>query len=478
MRLANHSCVLLGSVLFAGHALAQTAPASLDHPWHSAAEQTLQRDAAQMRPTEFAVDPSTTYTLAQLIDLAEAHNPETRAAWERARQQAAALGIARAELFPTLAASALALTNRDEVYLATRFYRQTSQSFDLALDLNYTLFDFGARSGRIGAARAQLLAANFAFNDVHRRLIYQVASAYYQLLNAAGLEEAARANLANAQAVEQAAEASLRNGLATLPDVLEARSEAAQADYDLQAALGAEDVAHGNLTTALGASPVSAIRVEPLDQIATPEAIEGTVEEAIDRAIRQRPDLMRQVAAIREADARLRQAHAAYFPRLTVDARPNAQSLYAMQQTLPWGHTADLDGGITFGLNWTVFDGGARKNQLAQAQADVQATTAQAHALRDRIENGIWTAYSNLKTAFRQRQAAQALLDAASKSYDAAIESYHYGVRNLLDVTEAQRTLARARYADVQARTQVLNALADLAFETADTIQPAPAGKP
>ena len=36
-----------------------------------------------------------TYSLAELIDLAEAHNPETRVAWEGAKAEAAALGIAR-----------------------------------------------------------------------------------------------------------------------------------------------------------------------------------------------------------------------------------------------------------------------------------------------------------------------------------------------------------------------------------------------
>jgi outer membrane protein TolC len=77
-----------------------------------------------------------------------------------------------------------------------------------------------------------------------------------------------------------------------------------------------------------------------------------------------------------------------------------------------------------------------------------------------------------LKTALRQRRAAQALLEAANQSYKAATESYHYGVRNLLDVTEAQRTLAKARSADVLAQAQVLTALADLAFEEGDSIQP------
>ena len=111
------------------------------------------------------------------------------------RAQLAALGVARSELYPTLAAIAISHLERAEVLLGTDFFRQTVQTFEGTLDLSYTIFDFGARRGRIDAARAQLLAANFAFNDTHRKLIYQVEQAYYQLLNASGQEEAARASL-------------------------------------------------------------------------------------------------------------------------------------------------------------------------------------------------------------------------------------------------------------------------------------------
>jgi outer membrane protein TolC len=97
-----------------------------------------------MRKPGFAVDSSATYTLADLVALAEAHNPETRAAWEQARTQAAALGVSRAELYPTVAAAALSQTAREQTYLSTRYYRQTLQSFDFAVALNYTIFDCGA----------------------------------------------------------------------------------------------------------------------------------------------------------------------------------------------------------------------------------------------------------------------------------------------------------------------------------------------
>jgi outer membrane protein TolC len=278
--------------------------------------------------------------------------------------------------------------------------------------------------------------------------------------------------LSNAQTVQQAAEERLNNGLATLPDVLEARSATAQADYELQAVVGNEQIARGNLATALGASPINPIRVQPLTDLSIPESISDTVEQAIDRALAHRPDLLQQVAQVRAANAAVKEARAAYYPSLSFSGGPIAQSAYAVQQTLPWGHTAGLVGGVGVNLNWTVFDGGARKNKLAQARADVQATEAQANSARDQVADQVWTAYSNLNTAFRQRQAAIALLEAAGQSYAAALESYNYGLRNLLDVTAAQRTLAQARSTDVTARTQVLSSLADLAFRTADSIQP------
>ena len=459
-------------VLHASAALAQSAPASSDHPWHAPAEQKIEADAKHLRDARFNIDPQKTYSLPELVDLAEVHNPQTHVAWERARAQAATLGIARSELYPTLAALVLSQTARVEILFGDQFVRQTLQDFQTELDLSYTIFDFGARSSRIDAAKAGLLAANFAFNDTHRNVIYQVEEAYYRLLNATGQEDAARASLANAQAVQQAAEDRLANGLATLPDVLEARSATAQSDYALQAVLGTEEIARGDLARAIGTSATTLIHVQPLDHLTMPDSVGESAEQAINRALEHRPDLLQQVAQIRSANARLKEARAVYYPRLTVDASPAPQYWYGLQQPNAWAQTGDLGGAVTFQLQWTVFDGGARKSRVAQAKADARAAEAQVDATLDQVADEVWTAYSNLKTAFRQRQASLAFLGAASQSYSAALESYNYGVRSLLDVTQAQQTLAQARSADVFARTRVFTAFAELAFRTADSIQP------
>jgi outer membrane protein TolC len=156
---------------------------------------------------------------------------------------------------------------------------------------------------------------------------------------------------------------------------------------------------------------------------------------------------------------------------LSLDASPAIASLHGVQRPAPWQHTTDLVGGVSLSLQWPVFDGGARRNRLAQARADARAAEAQTNGLRNQITDEVWTAYANLTTAFRQRRAATALLESADQSYASALEAYNYGLRNLLDVTAAQRTLAQARSAEVLARTQVLSALADLAFRTGDAVQ-------
>jgi len=466
-RMARRFLVVLAAV----PVFAQSPPAVPERPWHSRQEEQIGREAQRSRQPGFHIDGDKIYSLAELVDLAEAHNPQTRVAWENARAQAAALGIARSELYPTLSAVALSGVDRVEAGSGSRFYRQTMPDSQVELDLNYTIFDFGARRGRIDAAAARLLATNFSFNDVHRQLIYQVQQAFYRLLNASAQETAARASLANAQADQQAAEERLNNGLATLPDVLEARSATAQAQYDVQALLGAEQIAHGDLATALGTSADTMIRVQPFSEVSAPEAVEDTVNRVIDRAIDQRPDLQAEVAGVHEASAQRMEARAAFYPTVGLTASPTGELLYLQQQNLPWGHTSDLTGGVALSLNWTVFDGGARRSRLAQSEAQIRQAEAQVQVTRNQIENEVWTAYSNLNTAFRRREAATALLDAAAQSYAAALESYNYGVRNLLDVTAAQKVLAHARSADILARTQVLATLSDLAFRAGDLIQ-------
>src|SRR5579863_8748974 len=202
--------------------IAQGVPPAPGAIWQPKGLQSLGSDNLAKWKSMLELDLAHPYRLTELIDLAEQHNPETRAAWQEAKSRAAALGIARSSLYPTISAVAIALTLRTATLLGEFYHRQTEGIFEPVLDVEYLVFDGGGRSGEIDAAKANLLASDLAFNDTHRRVIYQVASAYYRLLNAEGQRQAAEASLENAKTVEEDATARLANGLATKPDELEA----------------------------------------------------------------------------------------------------------------------------------------------------------------------------------------------------------------------------------------------------------------
>ena len=468
-------CGLLGAVLLTVivPGIAQKAPLSSERPWSPPPNGGLSHDAAATLKTgnEFVFQSDKTYSLAELIDVAEQRNPETRAAWQAAKQQAAQLGVAKGDLYPTLGAAVVGQTLKTGVLLYNGFVLQYEGIGQGDFNLSYTLLDFGARQDRIARERAALLGSNFAFNDTHRRVIFEVMRAYYQLLNANGQRRAAEANLKNAQAVQEAAEARLQNGLATLPDVLEARAGSAQAEYDLQSTVGAQESATGDLATALTASPLSGFEVQDIEALNVPERLVDSAQDLIRRAFEQRPDLQARAAAVQGAEAAIREARTAYFPNLTFQGSYGFLRAYGEQPPYPASYAGAAFYNAQLNLSWTVFDGGKRRNQLAGAHAEERRAEAEVDVSKDQIANEVWQSYSSTKTALRQRSAATQLLAAADASYNAALQSYNLGVRNILDVLSAQRALAQARAADISARTAVLISFADLAFRTGDMLR-------
>src|SRR6202453_1613014 len=326
--------------LLGGIACAQRAPVSPQQPWQGTT--TLPSPPPRSGPA-FVPDPAKIYTLPELVNFAEQNNPDTRVAWENAKARAADLGVSKATLYPTVAALAIAQSARDNLFFAPNYYRQTIETFSPGLEVDYTIFDFGRRSQEIAISRNSLLSANFAFNDTHRKVIFQVMAAYYHVLDTKGQEDVAEANLKNAQTDQEAAEARLQLGLSTLPDVLEARSAAAQADYDLQAAIGASEIAHGDLATALGVSPVNPLQVESIQGLTIPQDLTATVEASIDKALAQRPDLMQRVADLRAAHAEIKAAKTAYLPTLSVSGIAGVAKNFSEQDQNPGVYSANQE---------------------------------------------------------------------------------------------------------------------------------------
>jgi len=470
-RSCRHIAVVLNSLLLPPACPAQQAPPDPSRPIFSGQQDRIRQNARLKAEAAFELDTEAVYTLPALIDIAESRSPETREAWQAARERAAALGVAKSELYPIAKAFVVGFTNELGVLLYNQFTLQYEGIGEAGLSLNYALVDFGARLDKIHEQGDLLHASNFAFNDAHRRLIYGVTQGYYQLLSATGQRRAAEANLRSAEAVAAATVARYDNGLATLPDVAEAKSAAAQARYDLQIRLGDEQKASGTLATILTAPPYSNFKVQSIDELAIPEKLPDTARELIERALHDRPDLLRQMAIISAARAAEQNAKKAYYPTLTFNGEFGRLRAYGDQLPYPNAYASGNTYDATLRLGWTFFDGGRRRNELREAQAAEQRAESELLARQDQIESEVWNAYANAETALRQRQAATALLQAAQESYDMSLEAYHYGVRNVLDVLQAERQLAAARSEDVAARAGVLSSMADISFRTAELLR-------
>jgi outer membrane protein TolC len=262
-----------------------------------------------------------------------------------------------------------------------------------------------------------------------------------------------------------------------VPEVLEAKAATAKATYDLQSAIGAEQVEIGNLARAITANPVKPLKVEPLDQLSIPDKLDQSVEDAIKTAFKDRPDLQGDQARVRAAQEEVKHAHSAYYPSLTFEGSKGWIRGFGEQYGSPDDYAKTYTYGATLGLKWTVFDGFRRENSIREAKAEEKVATEEVRDRQDEITNEVWSDYANAATALEQRQAAAALLSASSESYSAALESYKDGVRNFLDVLAAEDALAQARAIDVTARTQVLQTFTDLDFRTGDLLANHPKGK-
>ncbi len=410
-----------------------------------------------------AIDTQHRYSLAELIDVGERNNPQTRATWERAKQQAKQLGIERSEYFPVLAATALFGDQR----VAEPFPKPLSPVgytvVDLPLvqpqiELQYLLFDFGGRKARVDAAKAEALAAGAQFIKINQDIAFAVSTDYYTLLTAQERLQATKDTLKTAQTTQDAAEARLANGRATLPDVLNARAQTAQAVFDLEQADGDEKIARVTLTEAIGVEPTPDVSIDGERNAPLPKALTMPIDQLISRAFADRPDLMAQMLEIRKTEDDIRNAGSAYWPKVTLSANVAQTAAWpsAVQPPAQLGNINKPTWAAAVNVEWTIFDGGARRNRKELAESGKRQAQDELRDKRDQAQREVWSSYIAFRTALRQQEASVALLSAADTSYSASLDAYNYGVKNLVDVVTAEKQLALARLSSVSARSRVL----------------------
>jgi outer membrane protein TolC len=253
--------------------------------------------------------------------------------------------------------------------------------------------------------------------------------------------------------------------------VLNGRSEAAQAVFDRESADGDEKIARVALTEALGADPSPNINIDAQKAAPAPRQLTISIDALIDRALTGRPDLMAAAAEIRAADDAIRAAKAEYKPKILVSADVAQTSLWPTSSFGELGSASRPTWAAQLALEWKIFDGGARRNQVEAAESRRRQAQDELTEIHDRATREVWAAYINFRSAVRKNDAAGALLESANTSYSAQLDAYNSGVRNLVDVVTAEKQLAQARLSGVSARSQLFLEAVNLEFVTGNLMR-------
>ncbi|HEY8195949.1 MAG TPA: TolC family protein [Gemmatimonadales bacterium] len=393
-------------------------------------------------------------TLAEVVDLGLRNNPLTRLSWANARAAAAAYGSERGAYYPTVDGD-VTVTRLKTV--ASQGRSAVSQSVvNPSISLSYLLFDFGGRSGNVGAARNALLAANFTHNATLQDVVLQIQGAYFQYIANRALLAAQQTTTREARANLAAAEERKRVGVATIADVLQAQTAASQAELVAQIIEGGLKTSHGALALSLGLPANLPFEVDSVAAELPVSVLADSVDVLIAGAVEGRPDLAAARAEFESSQSQISVARASRLPSLVL----NGVGGRTYTTTLP-------DGGnnytLSLGLRIPLFAGFSRLYDQREATALADAASARADALGQQVVFEVFRSYYALQTAARRVRTAGDLISSATQSSEVALGRYKAGVGSFLDLLSAQSALAQARAQQVLARLEWNTSLAQLA---------------
>ncbi len=395
-------------------------------------------------------------TLADLVDLALRNSPQTAEAWAQARSAAAAFGSKRGEYYPTVNIGGN--VSRTQGSFANGAITYAQRSYGPTADLEWLLYDFGGREASVEETRQALYAADWTHNAVIQNVILQVQQTYYQYVTAKALLEAERASYKEAQTSFEAAQERHKAGVATIADVLQARTALSQAKLGVESLEGQIQTTKGALATAVGL-PANT----PYDVNFSREAIRiAPLTEAVDKFLKdaqaQRPDLAAMRAEAAKAEAHLKSVKAEGYPSLT--AQGSAGRVFYDRSNV-FGNTYSAQ----ILLKFPLFTGFSHSYDVVQAKADRDAAAARLEGTEKIVALQVWSSYYALKTAEQRVATSEELFKSATESYDVASGRYKAGVGGILDLLAAQAALESARAQRIQAYSDWYMALAQLAHD-------------
>lgn len=399
--------------------------------------------------------PAAPRSLGDLVDLALSRDPSTRATWHDARVAAAQAGARRNLFLPSIEASAPITRQRSGSTGGRQAFDQTT--YGASATIAWVLLDAGGRSALVEEADRLLAAARLAEHAAVADLVLRVQETYFLYLGARALEEAQGAAVRQAETSLAAAEARRRAGVATVADVLQARTALSQSRLALQQFEGQALALRGALATLAGLTPAADLDVGALPIAVEPSAAEAAVEELLAAAAARSPDVARARAAADAARARAKAAGRAGWPVLSLQGSASRTLYLRPEDTDPataWS--------VGLSLRLPLFEGLRPAYDAIAARAAADAASARAEATEQRVALDVWSGFQSLRTAGRRVVSARDLVQSATAAAEVTSGRYREGVGTLVDLLNSQAALELARAEDVRARADWFLSLARL----------------
>lgn len=395
--------------------------------------------------------------LKSLINLALKNNPDLRMAALNAEAVRAQYVITRAASLPGINASGTGQRARVAQDLSSTGQSYIAESYNVGLGIaSYEIDLFGKARSNNRAALQSYFSSVAARDSAHLSLVAAVAKAYFN-------ERYAEESMKLAQQVLQTREQTYRlNQIQHNAGVISAVSlremegliETAKADY--AAALRAREQAHNALAVLINQPiPDNLPAGLPLNQQFRIRQLPAGLTSEV---MQNRPDIRAAEHDLRQANANIGAARAAFFPSISLTSTIGTGSTEmkrlfdGVNRTWVFSPT----------VNVPIFNWGSLRASLDVAKLRQQSAVAA-------YEKAVQSAFQDVSNALVARETLQQQYDArlqTQKAYNDRLRlinlRYRHGVSSSLEVLDAERSSYSADSAVLATQLNMLENLADL----------------
>lgn len=305
-----------------------------------------------------------------------------------------------------------------------------------SLSFRQPLFRGGGATAGLRAAKLFAFWSDESVRDTIQTVIRQVTVDYYAALLADNLCQVNRDAVVSAEAHLNDVRIKRVNGVASKYDELRAQVDVANFRAELIRQENNLVLAKTGLLRTLGTATDAPIQLA--DQLQH-EPVSMMLEEAIETAYANRPDLYMAELNIRMQREKVRALRGTYLPEIDLalsagtDRERDGNDEWAGEQR------AALE------LTWPLFDGFGREGELIAAKARLRQREIELKSVEEDVFLDVQQALLNLKNAEEYVESQRLNLQHAEEGLRLAMTGYREGVNTEVEVVDARSSLTEAR---------------------------------